>query len=179
MTLVPFIENTDSCKKALSLLDSATHADSTCFLCYHNKLMFLFQLNRTKEALATINGLIRLRPMAHDLYMTGGSFLERSGDSIRARPYFEKSLSLCNQALDTMQESNRDYDLLLLDKGLNLIMLGRNNEGNLLLTKLYNKQPASILKSFALSVINKSKKDILTELSRNSDVDSSTERTSE
>ena len=45
MTLVKFINNEDSSKKAISLLDKATAIDSNYFLGYYNKLMFLDQLN--------------------------------------------------------------------------------------------------------------------------------------
>ena len=45
MTLVKFIDNEDSSKKAISLLDNATAIDNNYFLGYCNKLMFLGQLN--------------------------------------------------------------------------------------------------------------------------------------
>jgi tetratricopeptide (TPR) repeat protein len=179
MALVPFIENSDSCNKALGLLDTATHVDSTCFLCHYNKLMFLLQLKQANKAIITVNKLIELRPLAHDLYMTAGSIYEQMGDTVNASAYFRKSLSICNQVLDTMSEHNRDYDMLVLNKGLNLIMIDHNEEGNVVLKKLYNKQPPSKLKSIASSFINKRKKEILISLNQKSTVDSSSNSTSD
>jgi hypothetical protein len=70
--LVSYIDNPDSCKQALSYLDSATKIDKNCFLCYHNKLMFLYSLKQFDKAIGTINECIRISPSAHNLYLTGG-----------------------------------------------------------------------------------------------------------
>lgn len=112
MRLVPFIDNADSCKKAIRLLDSATHMDSDYFLGYYNKLMFLSQLNDYDKAVSTVNKLIELRPNANDLYLTGGLLYEKKGDTARALQYFQKSLAICNSVLDTMSQTNRDYEML-------------------------------------------------------------------
>ncbi|SFP98725.1 hypothetical protein SAMN05444277_10439 [Parafilimonas terrae] len=67
--LVSFINNPDSCIKALSYLDSATSIDSSCFLCYYNKLMFLSSLKKFEDAIISINACIRINPNAADIYI--------------------------------------------------------------------------------------------------------------
>ncbi len=73
-SLVQAIDNMDSCRKAISLLDSATSIDSSCFLCYYNKLMFYAKLKEYDKGIETINILIRRNPNAYDLYITASSF---------------------------------------------------------------------------------------------------------
>ena len=164
MTLVRFIDNVDSSKKAISLLDNATSIDSNYFLGYYNKLMFFNQLKQFDKAVLTINKLIQLRPSAHDLYLTGGILYERIGDTISSKKYFEKSLTICNTVLDTMNKTNRDYEMLVGNEAVNLIMLGDEIKANELLKKLYDSQTDEALKKMTLSMMNKSKKELLASL---------------
>ena len=164
MTLVRFIDNVDSSKKAISLLDNATSIDSNYFLGYYNKLMFFNQLKQFDKAVLTINKLIQLRPSAHDLYLTGGILYERIGDTISSKKYFEKSLTICNTVLDTMNKTNRDYEMLVGNEAVNLIMLGDEIKANELLKKLYDSQTDEALKKMTLSMMNTSKKELLASL---------------
>ena len=130
MLLVPYLENSDSSRKALSLLEKATTIDSNYFMRYFNKLTFLSQLKQLNKAIATINKLIDLKPGANDLYMYGGFFYERTGDTVSSNSYFQKSLEICNQVLDTMSNNNTDYTMLVINKATNLIMLGEERKAN-------------------------------------------------
>lgn len=159
--LVDSLDNPDSCKQALLFLDSATTIDNNCFLCYYNKLMFLYSLKEYHKAVETMNECIRLKPSGHDLYLTGGILYEKIGDTVHSYNYFNKSLTICNSALDTMKINNSDYDMLVSSKALNLVMLGKNKDANELLQKLYDKQTDSDLRNLTLSMMNKSKKDLV------------------
>jgi tetratricopeptide (TPR) repeat protein len=123
MTLVTYIDNSDSAKKALALLDKATQIDSNYFLGHSNKLMFYYQLKQFDNALKTNNKLIQLRPNAHDLYLRSGMLYFQLGDTTSAKRNFDNSLSICNAVLDTMQKTNRDFVLLTTNKAMNLIFL--------------------------------------------------------
>src|SRR5438128_1330959 len=68
--LTRYIDNIDSCKKAVSFLDSATALDKACFICYSNKVMFLNTLKDYDKIISTINNLLRIRPNAHDMYLS-------------------------------------------------------------------------------------------------------------
>jgi tetratricopeptide (TPR) repeat protein len=162
--IIPYInhlDNPDSCKKALSYLDSATSLDNNCFLCYYNKLMFLTSLNQYDKAVVAINNCIRITPYAHDLYLQGGILYEKIGDTISSRNYFEKSLTICNNVLDTMNVSNRDYEMLIGNKAVNLIMLDNQLQAKEILKKLYDSQTDPDLKRMTLSMMNKNKKELL------------------
>ena len=164
MTLVQFIDNPDSSKKAISLLDKATSIDSTYFLGHFNKLMFYNQLKQFDKAILTVNKLIQLRPSAHDLYMTGGLLYERAGDTVSSQKYFQKSLIFCNNVLDTMDRKNRDYELLVSNKAVTLLMLDDNTQADKILQMLYDSQNDEELKKMTLSLMNKTKKELIDQL---------------
>lgn len=161
LTLVAFIDNADSSRKAISLLNKATTIDSNYLLGHYNKLMFYNQLKRFDQAVLTVNKLLQLRPTAHDLYLTGAVLYERLGDTVSSKPYFEKSLAICNNVLDTMSTKNRDYEMLVGNKAINLIMLGDQAEANELLKKLYDSQTDEELNKGRTFLINKNKKQLL------------------
>ena len=139
MILVKYIDNEDSSKKAITLLDKATAIDSNYFLGYYNKLMFLDQLKQYDKSVLTVNKLIQLRPYAHDLYLTGGIIYERKGDTSSSKIYFEKSLAICNNVLDTMKASNSNYIMLITNKVSNLIMLNRSSERDMMVQEASNQ----------------------------------------
>jgi tetratricopeptide (TPR) repeat protein len=160
--LFSFTNNPDSCRKALLLLDSATTIDSNDFNSYNNKLFFFYGLKQYDKAINTTNKLISLRPNAHDLFMLKGNLLNKIGDTTSANLNFEKSLKICNSVLDTMHETNRDYMMFVMDKAVNLIMLGDSVKANKILKILYNKQPDdpafdNVDKKYILSLMNKNR----------------------
>ena len=152
-SLVSFIDNTDSCKKAITLLDSATAIDSNYFLGYQNKLMFLTQLKQYTKAILTNNNLIRIKPFAHEIYLTSGLLYMKMSDTLTSRNYFQKSLTICNNALDTMNVNNKNYVMLVSDKAFNLIMLGENKKLNELLQSLSAREIDVELKKNILSMM--------------------------
>jgi tetratricopeptide (TPR) repeat protein len=159
--LYPYIDNIDSANKAIKLLDSATIIDSNYFQGYYNKLGFLNQHREYEKAIKTINILIRLRPYANDIYLSGGVIYEVLGDSLSSRVYFQKSLAICDRALDTMSTANRDYIGLAINESVNLIMLGQQTKGNLLLKQVYENQSDSSLKQLMHPFLNRSRQEII------------------
>jgi tetratricopeptide (TPR) repeat protein len=164
--LISFTDNPDSCRKALSFLDSAIAIDSNDFFAYDNKMMFLYGLKQYDKAINTANELIRLRPNAHDLYMLKGNLLNKIGDTASANLNFQKSLGICNNVLDTMRETNRDYTMLVINKAINLIMLEDSAQANKILKVLYDKQPDDPTfdifdKKYILSLMNKNRIELM------------------
>jgi tetratricopeptide (TPR) repeat protein len=155
------IQNSDSASKAILFLDSATAIDSNYYLAYYNKLIFLNQLRQYNKAIIAINNLIRLQPYANVFYFNGGIIYEKIGDTISSRNYFQKSLAICTKVLDTMKVENRNYEMLVANKAVDLIMLGEKEEGNLLLIQVYENQTDKSQKAMALSFMNKSKSEIV------------------
>ena len=133
-------DDSDSVRKAVLLLDSATAIDSDYFLGYYNKLVFLDELKEYDKALSTVNKLIQLRPYDQNLYTTGGLLCEHLGVSASSPAYFKKSLEICNRVLDpdTMTAKNDNYFLLMTTKATNLYMLNDSLGANETLKKLYN-----------------------------------------
>lgn len=159
--LANHLDNPDSCKQALLYLDSATTIDNDCFLCYKNKLMFLYSLKKFGKAVETVNECIRIMPFAYELYSTGGILYEKVGDTVSSTKYFQKSLTIINSVLDTMKARDLDYEVLLSSKAVNLIMLDENKSGNELLKAIIDRQQEPELKAMALSYLNKRKKELV------------------
>jgi len=159
--LVNYLSNSDSCIKALTFLDSATIIDSNCFLCYYNKLMFLKSLKQYDKAISTVNRLLRLKPFANDLYLSGGVYYMKIGDTASAKVYFQKSLDICNGVLDTISVENRNYVSLTINKALDIILLGDQRKGNEILKDLRNKQTDSTYSDYISSFMNKSSDELL------------------
>ena len=141
MTLVDYIENSYSSRKAITLLDKATTIDSNYYLGYDNKLMFYYQLKQFDKAILTNNKLIQLRPNAHDLYIRGGMLYGQTGDTVSSNSYFNKAMTICNSVLDTMNRKNRDFVMVTTNQAITLIMLNDSTEANRVLQDLYESQP--------------------------------------
>ena len=161
MTMVKYLKNADSSQKAIALLDSATTLDTNYYLGYFNKLMFLNSLKQYDKAISTTQNLIRLRPDAHDLYIIGGVFCEKNNDTISSKKYFQKSLAICNVVLDTMSFKNSNYEMIMTNKAVNLIMLNRKAEANTLLKKLVETQSDGEMKKITLSMMNLNKNQLI------------------
>jgi len=166
MTLVTHIDNPDSSRKAISLLNKATTIDSNYVLGYSNKLMFYCQLKQFDKAILTINKIISLRPNNHYTYLIGGLLYEKVGDTVFSKTYFTKSLTLCNAILDTMNIKNRDYVFMTINQAINLKMLNDSTKANKILKDLYDNQPNNpeydnAEKKYIQSIMNKSKKDLI------------------
>ncbi len=153
MELVKYISNIDSSQKAIRLLDSATNFDKNYYMGYFNKLMFLNRLKQYDKAIVATGNLIRLKPNAHDLYIINGVFYEKINDTVSSNDFFQKSLKICNQILDTMSSNKNNYEMIVMNKAVNLIMLNKNNESNDLLKKLMEIQTNPEMKKIAASMI--------------------------
>jgi tetratricopeptide (TPR) repeat protein len=170
MSLGLYMDDPDSSKKAISLLDKATTIDSTYFIAHYNKLMFYYQLRQFDKAILTVNKLLELHPSSHDLLMTGGVLYEKTGDTISAKNYFQKSLMICNNVLDTMNTKNHNYFMFITNKAVNLIMLGDSIQANKILKDFYDTQPDepeydNVAKNYIQSLMNKNKAQLVEFLS--------------
>ena len=153
-------------QKAILLLDKAIAIDSNYFIVYWNKLIFQSQLKQYGQAIGTAKNLIRLRPMAPDLYLTCGELYERTDDTLSAKDAFQKALSLYNNLLDTMSVGNSYYDMLFMDKAIDLVMLGDQIKGNEMLKQLYDRQTDESYKELISSFMNKSGAELLATIDR-------------
>jgi len=150
--------------RAIELLDSATNMDHDYFTAYWNKLAFLNQLKQYSRSLAAAKELSRLKPNDPVFYVTIGTLCEKIGDSISADNYFERGLTLFNTELDTMDSKTKKYDFLMMNKGIDLIMLDREKEGNAILAQLYNENTDSTHRKTIAFYMNKNKKVLLDSL---------------
>ena len=119
-----------------------------------------------KKAILTADHLIRIAPQAHDLYLMCGMLREKTGDTTVAKTYFIKSLQICNAVLDTMNVKNTDYDMVSMNRAINITMLGDSTEGNLLLAQLYDRHKNDGWKDVITPFLNKGKNELIEEAFR-------------
>jgi tetratricopeptide (TPR) repeat protein len=150
--------------KAISLLDQATEIDRNFLTAYVNKLSFQLQLKQFEKALQTALKLKELKPTAPDYYVTIGMVYSYKGDSALAKDYFTEATKRYDAVLDTMKKVNKAYDLLLMNKAVNLILVGQQQEGSEILKQLYTKEKNDINREMIALFMNKSKQEILESL---------------
>ena len=161
ISLIGFLENEDSCKKAVLLLDSAISLNNNCFLCYYNKAIFLNSLNEYSDAIASIKHAIRIKPQSPDLYFNTGLLYEKINDSSSAKGYFRKSLQICESALDTMSINHQDYTIWQSYKAASLVLLGEKSKAYDQFEKLYNSQSDEMLKNRIKQIMNSSREQVI------------------
>jgi tetratricopeptide (TPR) repeat protein len=149
---------------AVGLLDSATKIDPDYFTAYWNKMLFLNKLKQYDRSLTAAKELSRLKPNDPIFYVTIGTLCEKTGDSLSAVTSFQKGLKLFNAELDTINPKSKGYEFMMMNKGIDLIMLDSEKEGNAILRQLYETSTDSVRKKTIGLYMNKSKKVLLDSL---------------
>lgn len=147
--------------EAISLLNQATQIDSDYYLGFANKLYFQLEEKQFDSALKTAKNLSRIKPGAPDYYVIIGVLNDLTGDSVSANKFYSEASTRYNAILDTMSSSNKEFDILSMNKAINLVLIGQQQRGNEILIKLYKKQNDSNYKELIASFMNKSKKKIM------------------
>jgi tetratricopeptide (TPR) repeat protein len=150
--------------RALSLLEQATKIDSNFTTAYANKLSFQLQLKEFDQALQTAFKLKGLNPTAPDYYVTIGMVYSYKGDSALANNYFIEAAKRYDIILDTMNKANKVYEMLLMNKAVNLVLVGQQKKGNEILKQLYSEQRNEDYKEIIALFMNKTKQEILKSL---------------
>lgn len=150
ISYIKFLNNKDSCRKAILYLDSAIALDKNCYTCYSNKIVFLNALKDRPAAISAINECIRLKPTSYDLYLQAGVLYEKTGDTLTSRKYFKKALQYCAAKTDqdrgkTFKEpGDHDWYVVRADYAIILKLLGRDSAANSMLTNLYLTKPGEL-----------------------------------
>lgn len=148
-------------KSAIQLLDEAIKIDSNYYIAFVNKLSFQVELNQFDKALETAKELHRIKPAAPDNFSLIGMLYEKIGDTLLSKQYFKDAGAQFNKILDTMNVKNKYYEILLMNKAVNLIFMGDQQKGNDMLKQLYNKTNDEAYREMLASLINKSRQEIL------------------
>jgi tetratricopeptide (TPR) repeat protein len=150
--------------KAIDLLDQATQIDSNFLTAYANKLTFLLQLKQFDKALMAAHSLRRLKPDAPDYCVTIGILYHIEGDTVSSKKYFTEAAAKYDKVLDTMSLKNGDRDMLLMNKAVNLVFLGQQEQGNQILKQLHqNGQDRAYQEMIAL-YLNKTREEIIKDI---------------
>lgn len=172
ISLINYLDNVDSCRKGVQVLDSATAIDKDCFTCYSNKIIFQNALKNYQGAITSINHCIRLRPDVYDLYLRGGVFYEKTGDTVSSNKYLREALRLCLEKINHDQgktfKEQGDYDwyVVRIDQAIILKLLQEKDKADTLLKTLYSINPTypqdtTDLRKSILFLLNSDKKQVL------------------
>ena len=161
---VLIVMNTQDYEKAILLLNQATQIDSNYLIAYTNKLSFQLHLNQLDKALLSAYSLKRIKPDNPEYYVTIGMIYDLKSDTITSKRFFDEAATRYNAILDTMSATNKDYDMLLMNKAVNLVLIGQQQEANDILKQLYDKHKDESYREILASFMNKSKQDILNNL---------------
>lgn len=150
--------------RAIALLDQATQIDSNFLTAYANKLSFQLQLKQFDNALQTAYSLNRINPNAPDYYVTIGLLYHIKGDTGSSKEYFTGAAVRYDKILDTMSMANKSYDMLLMNKAVNLVLIGQQKHGNDILKELYERQKDEAYREMLALFLNKTKDEIIKSL---------------
>ncbi|MGN6399500.1 MAG: tetratricopeptide repeat protein, partial [Flavisolibacter sp.] len=148
-------------QKAIALLDQAIKIDSNFYTAFWNKVSFQCKLQQFDKALITAKNLNRIKPESPDYFFTTGLIYDKMHDTVSSQKYFNLSAIFYDEILDTMDQTNRSYDNILMSKAINLIIIGQERNGNGILKQLYHKKTNKAFKEMLSLFMNKSKEEIL------------------
>lgn len=155
------IMHTQDYDKAIDLLDQAIKIDSNYYLAFSNKVTFQLALNQIDKALLTAKNLNRIKPSSPDYFVSVGLIYDKIGDTVSSQKYFKKAVVFYDKIVDTINKANKNYDMLLFNKAVNLKFIGKEKEGNEILKELYDKSKDEFYKEMIDSLIKKSKQQLL------------------
>lgn len=126
-------------KIQLILLNKATKIDSDYLIAYWNKFGIQYALKQYSDVLVTGKEMVRLSPNDALVKYLVGKIYDKTGDTTRARVYYNYYLSYCDHILDTMSKNNKQLEQTKLQKALVLILLNQPQQGHDILEKLYEE----------------------------------------
>lgn len=149
--------------EAIQLLDKAILIDSSYYPALANKMTLQLEAQQFKEALGTIKQIERLK-VYPELYMGEGLIYYKLGNNDSSNVYLMKALQLYDTQLDTMSKEHKSYRSYLINKGVLLIILNRNNEGLKILKKMFVTEKNEWIKNSLSHLMKTNKEKLINEL---------------
>lgn len=150
--------------KSIELLNEAIKADSNFSIAFANKVNFQLQLKQFDKALETSKSLLKIKPNVPEYIVMTGMIYDQIGDTISSKEYFAQAAKIYNNILDTMTKTNKNYDGYLMNKAVNLILLGQQEKGNEILKQVYHDKKNEADREMVSMFINKSKQEIISSI---------------
>lgn len=158
---VRIVVDAENYPKAITLLDQAIRSDSNYYPAYTNKLTFQLALKQYGQALPTAKKINTLRPEDPVPYVSVGLLYEALHDTLSSQKYFAAANMHFQKILDTMNKANASYEQFIMNKAINLVLLGQQENGNALLRELYDDTKSDLMKETISPLRNKTKQEIL------------------
>lgn len=162
-TYTGYSTNHDSIVSVIRQLDKALKIDSNYYNAWTNKLGFQCQIGQYENALETAKRMEHIFPNETDIIFFGGILQYKVGYTSDAEATFNKLLKI----YDSVHDKNNNSDHLkttLLNKGLALIIVNRDNEGRKILAKLRDDESDPAVKQYINAYVTKSREEIIDDM---------------
>jgi|GEM_PF-3090690 len=123
--------------KKIALLNQAIKLDSTLFIAYWNKFVFLNGLKQYEKSVLTGKKMIVLRPNDANVQYLVGEEYENMGDSMSAKHYYTMSLKTNDQLLTAVNAASKTYKSIQLTRAIDFILLRQPEKRNKIIRELY------------------------------------------
>lgn len=153
--------NEENYEKAILLLDKAIQFDSSYAPALTNKFSYQMQLKQYEKALITAKHINRIYPQSSIHFVATGMVYENLGDTNHSKIYFSEAAKYFDKTLDTMSIKNKMYDGVRMNKAINLIFFGQEQQGNQLLEQISNGQKDNFMRESISHFMHKSKRQII------------------
>lgn len=97
-------------------------------------------------------------------YVTCGILVEKLNDTVSSKKYYGKADDLYDKILDTINSTSGNYKLFTMYKGINLILMGDQQQGGKILVDLYKKENDEHFKASLAPFLFRSRQEILDNL---------------
>ena len=157
---ISVVVHTKDYNRALTLLDEAIKIDHNYTVAYSNKTSFYVHLNQFDKALASAKQLIEINPKVPEYYVGAGLICARLNDTTSSKHYYSQATKLYDKILDTLNTTDKKYELCLLNKAFNLKLLGQEQEANKIFEEINLNTNSKINKSWLAMLIKTPKEEL-------------------
>jgi tetratricopeptide (TPR) repeat protein len=148
---------------ALLLLDKALQIDSSYYPAYGLKASIYINNDLPDSAISQLEKEIKLKPDFAEAWTLAGMLYDRQGDALKAKEYYEKSITLYDKGIETpiktgkneLTRSNR------LNRAFNMILAGQKQKGRKEALQLKQEEPNNFDTLIINGLLTKTRQEIL------------------
>jgi len=129
---------------ALYYFDKAIELDENYYLPHSNKVNIYLSRKDYKKALNESELVLKKNPDLAEGWTFTGMLYDFSGDTIKAKSYYEKSIEIYDQRISN-PDKKQDLESNRLNRAFSLILIGKEKEGKEEFKNLKSENPDNII----------------------------------
>jgi tetratricopeptide (TPR) repeat protein len=154
---------------AMVLLDSALQIDSTYHYAYGLKANIYMMKDLPDSVISQLEKQLKLAPEFAEVWSGTALLYDRKGDTLKAREYYNKSITLYDKRIENPEKSNKK-DIVRsnrLNRAFNLILAGQEQKGRTEALQLKREEPNNSDTIIINGLLTKTRKEILDDYTKN------------